>query len=89
MNITLTPELERFVSDKIRAGQFRSADELFESALNILRDQESLTPADIAELQREVAIGTEQLDRGDSATWDAETMKASLACSLVVNDLRT
>jgi hypothetical protein len=45
-------------------------------ALWHFREQESLTPEDLAELKREVAIGIEQLERGESAPWDAEEIKA-------------
>ncbi len=75
MNVTLSPELERFVAEKVKAGQFKSPDDAVNSALTILREQETLTAQDITELRREIAIGTEQLDRGDSAPWNAEALK--------------
>jgi antitoxin ParD1/3/4 len=78
MNVSLSPELERFVEEKVRAGQYQTADDVISSALSILRQQESLSAEDIAELRREVALGIEQLDRGESAPWDATALKDKL-----------
>jgi antitoxin ParD1/3/4 len=76
MKITLDPKLERFVEEKVKSGQYASADAVVTSALSLLRDQETLTAEDVARLKREVAIGIEQLDRGESAPWDPEEIKA-------------
>ena len=78
MKVSLTPELERFVEEKVRAGQYQSADEVVNSAVAMLRQQETLSPEDIAELRREIAIGLEQLNRGESAPWDAAALKDKL-----------
>jgi antitoxin ParD1/3/4 len=78
MKVSLDPELERFVEEKVRAGQYQSADEVVNSAVDMLRQQETLSAEDIAELRREIAIGLEQLDRGESASWDAAALKDKL-----------
>src|SRR5437879_855856 len=78
MKVSLNPELERFVEEKVRAGQYQSADEVVNSAVAMLRQQETLSAEDIAELRREIAIGLEQLDRGESAPWDAAALKNKL-----------
>ena len=78
MKVNLAPELERFVEEKVRAGQYQSADEVVNSAVAMLRQQETLSTEDIAELRREIAIGLEQLDRGESAPWDAGALKDKL-----------
>ena len=75
MNVSLKPELERFVQERVKAGQFESPEDAINTALMALREQETLTPEDVAELRREIAIGIEQLDRGESAPWDAEALK--------------
>lgn len=75
MNISLQPELARFVEDKVRAGQFADASDVVNGALQVLKDQEALSAEDVDELRRQLAIGVEQLDRGDSAEWDVEAIK--------------
>lgn len=84
MNVSLSPELGRFVEEKVRAGQYQSVDELVNSAVAMLRQQETLSAEDISELRRQIALGLEQLDRGESAPWDARALKRRLATDLVV-----
>ena len=43
MEIKLTPDLLKFVEDKVKAGQFRSASDVISGALDLLRAQEALT----------------------------------------------
>jgi antitoxin ParD1/3/4 len=78
MNVTLNPELQRFVEEKIRTGQFANADDAINSALAALRAQETLKPDDIAALRREIAIGIEQLDGGLGEPWDAAALKEEI-----------
>jgi len=78
MNVSLSPELKHFFEEKVRAGQYQNADELVNSAVALLRQQESLSAEDIAELRREITPGLEQLDRGESAQWDAAALKDKL-----------
>ncbi len=40
MNINLTPDLERIVNEELRAGHFRSAEEVVAKALLNLREKE-------------------------------------------------
>jgi Arc/MetJ-type ribon-helix-helix transcriptional regulator len=40
MNINLTPEQERIVSDELKSGHFRSAEEVIAEALVALRERE-------------------------------------------------
>ena len=76
--MTLPPELQRFVEDKVRAGQYASAEEVVRGALAMLRDQEELSAAELADLRRDVREGLDQLDRGDGEAWDVERAKAAL-----------
>ena len=41
MKVSLNPELERFVEEKVRAGKYQSADEVVNSAVAMLRQQGS------------------------------------------------
>jgi antitoxin ParD1/3/4 len=76
MNISLDPKLERFIQEKVQSGQYASASDVVNCALWHFQAQESPTAEEIAELKREVAIGIEQLNRGESAPWDPEEIKA-------------
>jgi putative addiction module CopG family antidote len=78
MEITLPSDLQKFVEEKVREGQFASADQVIVGALAVLREQEELRDEDVAELRGEVATALEQLDRGESAAWDVEETKRRL-----------
>jgi antitoxin ParD1/3/4 len=61
MQITLSHELEEFVENKIRSGDYPSAQELIEDAVARLRAED----IDPAELRRLVAQGQAEADRGE------------------------
>jgi antitoxin ParD1/3/4 len=43
MNVSLAPELERFVAETVAAGRYRSASEVVRAALRLLEKQEQGT----------------------------------------------
>jgi hypothetical protein len=45
MNINLTPEQERIVEDELKAGHFRSVEEVIGEALQVLRNKEKSAAA--------------------------------------------
>src|SRR5947209_5665395 len=77
MKITLTPELREFVKQKVRNGQYATAEEVVRGALQAMRAQEEWTAADVAELRREVMIGVRQMERGEISNWTAADIKAA------------
>lgn len=64
MNVSLTPELEQFVNEKVASGMYYSASEVIREGLRLLKEQEALRQMRLEELRREIAIGVEQADRG-------------------------
>jgi antitoxin ParD1/3/4 len=77
MNVLLKPEIEKFVTEKVQAGQYANPSDIVNQALEVLRDQEEFTPEHEAYLRREVRRGLEQLDRGEFASFDAEKIIAA------------
>jgi putative addiction module CopG family antidote len=61
MHVNLSHDLEEFVENKIRSGDYPSAQELIEDAVARLRAEE----IDPAELRRLVAEGQAEADRGE------------------------
>lgn len=75
MNVSLTPELETLVHDKVESGLYTSASEVVREALRLLRERDQIQQQRLAELRREIAVGLEQLDRGESTTYDEQSLK--------------
>lgn len=75
MNISLTPELERAVKEKVASGLYNNASEVIRESLRLsLR-----TEAENQWLQREAAIGYAQLQSGETVTVTSEEEFFALA----------
>jgi antitoxin ParD1/3/4 len=64
MNVSLTPELESLVNEKVASGFYNSASEVVREALRLLFEQEELRRLRIEELRREIKIGSDQMKQG-------------------------
>lgn len=62
MHISLTPELDRAVKEKVASGLYNNASEVIREALRLALKQE----AENVWLQREAAIGYAQLEAGET-----------------------
>jgi antitoxin ParD1/3/4 len=64
MNVSLTPQLEKYVAGKVKAGMYQTASEVVREALRALQareDSERRRRELVAELDR----GLDELDRGE------------------------
>jgi len=64
MNVSLTPELENHVQQKVQSGLYTSASEVVREALRLLHDRDTLQQQRLAELKREIVLGLEGLKHG-------------------------
>jgi antitoxin ParD1/3/4 len=71
MNVLLKPELEKFIADKVKAGQYPNVDAIVNQALEVL---EEFDPEHETYLRKELQRGLEQLDRGERSDFAAETI---------------
>jgi len=76
MNISLTPELETMIQEKVRSGLYQTASEVVREALRLFQEREQLYAIRLEELRKEIAKGIEQLERGEVAPLDIEAIKA-------------
>ena len=74
MNVSLTPALEEFVNQKVSSGKYGSASEVVHDALRLLEDRDHVRQMRFEELRKEIAIGIEQLERGEYTTFDENTL---------------
>jgi antitoxin ParD1/3/4 len=72
MNVSLTPELEALIDEKVKSGMYQSASEVVREALRLLRQRDQARQ----ELRREVAIGMRQVEAGRMRTLTAKEFKA-------------
>jgi len=66
MNVSLTPELEKLVAEKVASGMYGSASEVIREGLRLLVERDDHNLRRLEQLKKEIAIGLEQLDRGES-----------------------
>jgi antitoxin ParD1/3/4 len=82
MNISLTPELEQMVSDKVKSGLYASASEVIREGLRLLEEREQLKQQRLAEVRRKIDRGLEQLDRGEGIAGAEARMRLRRARSV-------
>jgi len=76
MNVSLPPELERLVNEKVASGLYGSASDVVRDALRLLRERDEVRSLALTELRKDVMAGIEELDRGESAVLDIAAIKA-------------
>jgi antitoxin ParD1/3/4 len=67
MNVSLTPELEKFVSTKVESRRYHSASEVVRGALRLLEERDSSRTAQLAEFNAELGRRLAALDRSETA----------------------
>jgi antitoxin ParD1/3/4 len=65
MNVSLTPELENLVNEKVKSGLYNSASEVVREGLRLIQEQDELKRIRRDELRREIMRGKEQIERGE------------------------
>lgn len=65
MNVSLTPELERFIAEQVESGRYRSASEVVRDAVRLLQAQLEERAAKLEALRAAVEVGLAELDRGE------------------------
>ena len=75
MDLSLSPDLAKFVDEKVQSGQFDSPEEVVREALVLLKAQDAVTADDVVELRKMLAPAIEQADRGDLAPLDMGEVK--------------
>ena len=76
MNVSLTPELEKLVNEKVKSGLYNSASEVIRESLRLLQEQDLLKEIRRNELRREIMLGVEQIRNGEYIEVKASEMDA-------------
>ena len=65
MNVNLGNVFDNFIADLLKTGLYQSQSEVVREGLRLLKEREELKNLRLAELRKEIAIGSEQADRGE------------------------
>jgi antitoxin ParD1/3/4 len=72
LNVSLTPELERFVQTRVASGRYQTASEVVREGLRLLEEREQAREAALEELRAKIRRGTEEAEKGELL--DGETV---------------
>lgn len=70
MNISLTPKLEKIVHEKVKSGLYTSSSEVIREGLRLLDERDRIRAEKLEALKRDVALGVEQIERGEAMPFD-------------------
>jgi antitoxin ParD1/3/4 len=73
MNISLTPQLEKLVKNKVESGLYGSASEVMRDALRLLEERDRIHSLRVEELRAEIKKGFES---GEPTPLDVDAIKA-------------
>lgn len=67
MNVSMTPELEKFVEEEVKSGLYQTASEVIRAGLRRLKEDRhpSRTPKTLEELETELLASIDRLERGE------------------------
>jgi antitoxin ParD1/3/4 len=81
MNVSLTPELEELINQKVKSGMYNSASEVIREGLRRMFKEDAIRPQiteiqrlQMDELQREVMKGVEQIRNGEGTVVEPEKL---------------
>ena len=64
LNVSLTPELSRFIDTKLQSGLYTSGSEIIREALRLFKKYEAVKDSTIAEMKAKIDAGIEQAKAG-------------------------
>lgn len=88
MNVSLTPELEAFVQDKVASGRYGSASEVIRQSLRLLEEEDQTKARRIEALQMEIQKGIDDKKDGRFTALETDDDYAKLATEIKTEGLR-
>jgi antitoxin ParD1/3/4 len=65
MNVNLGTVFDKFIGELLQTGMYQTQSEVVREGLRLLKEREELKQLRLAELRKEIAIGSAQADRGE------------------------
>ena len=66
MNVSLTPELEDLIQERVKSGRYHSASEVVREALRLLEDRDEVRRLRLDEMRKRISAGLASLGRGEA-----------------------
>lgn len=76
MNVSLTPQLESYVKQKVTSGMYNSVSEVVREAIRLLEERDRMQAMKLEALRGDIQLGLDSLERGESKPLDIESIKA-------------
>jgi antitoxin ParD1/3/4 len=73
MNVSLSPQLEAMVKDKVASGRYTSASEVVREALRLMEQRDQLSAMRLQQLEQDIQDG---LASGEPLPWNPEAIKS-------------
>lgn len=64
MNVSLTPEIEALIENKVRSGMYNSASEVVREGIRLLQQRDELREAKLNALRNDIQKGIDSLEAG-------------------------
>src|SRR5438132_8527125 len=65
MNVNLGSVFDQFIAELLKTGMYQSQSEVVREGLRLLKEREELKRLRLAELRKQIAVGSQQADRGE------------------------
>jgi antitoxin ParD1/3/4 len=75
LNVSLTPQLEELVRQKVTSGRYNSASEVVREALRLMDTYEGVRATALAKLRADVEAGWQQAEEGKVSDFDPAAIK--------------
>jgi antitoxin ParD1/3/4 len=71
MNVSLTPELEQLINQKVATGLYNSASEVIREGLRLLKEQDDLKRLRHETLRNDILLGQEEIRQGKGVRYSS------------------
>jgi antitoxin ParD1/3/4 len=75
MNVSLSPEIDAWINEKVKSGMYNSSSEVIREGLRMLMEREEQRLSMLEDLRKELLIGVHQLDSGKSHAFDSNMVE--------------
>lgn len=89
MNVSLTPQLEKFVAQKVKSGMYSSASEVVRESLRLLSQQSISEQEQLASLKKGIQRGLDDIKAGRVAPLDMKAIMAEGRARLAAKGTRS